>query len=84
MGIIKFEDFSIQEEDNTEVEAANEAAQKFTRSSAGMIQVGAKTPFKTDVKIKKEQWDAMFTKINNLPSAKRGEIIKKLHGLGLM
>ena len=57
---------------------------KFTKSTSGMIPSGKKTEFKTDVKIKKSDWDSMLTKINNLPSVKRAEIIKKLHGLGLM
>jgi hypothetical protein len=59
-------------------------AQKFTRTSAGMVPVGKKIEFKTDAKIAKSEWDAMLVKINAMPSAKRAELIKKLHGLGLM
>lgn len=57
---------------------------KFTKSTAGMIPAGKKQEFKTDVKIKKSEWDAMLVKINDLPAAKRAEVIKKLHDLGLM
>jgi hypothetical protein len=62
----------------------NEIAMKFTKSTAGMIPANKKAEFKADVKIKKADWDAMFTKVNALPTAKRAEIIKKLHQLGLM
>jgi hypothetical protein len=57
---------------------------KFTKTSAGMIPVGSKAEFKTDVKIKKAEWNAILTKVNNLPSAKRSDVIKKLHQMGLM
>ncbi len=57
---------------------------KFTKSTSGMIPAGKKAEFKSDMKIKKEVWDAMLIKVNKLPSAKRSEIIKKLHNLGLM
>jgi len=62
----------------------NEAAQKFTKTSSGMLPVGAKKTVVSDVKIKKDEWDKILTKINNMSSSKRSEIIKKLHGLGLM
>jgi len=71
-------------------EATNEAKinevgpMKFTKSTAGMIPANKKQEFKTDVKLKKSEWDAMFDKINKLTSAKRAEIIKKLHQMGLM
>lgn len=77
MSIIKFDEYFLSEE------SANESI-KFTKSSAGMIPVGKKTELKTDVKLKKSDWDALFTKINNLPSAKRSELIKKIHQLGLI
>jgi len=65
-------------------EDLNEAALKFTKSTAGMIPAGKKAELNADIKIKKAEWDAMLTKINNLPSVKRAEVIKKLHALGLM
>ena len=67
-----------------EPKPTNEAAQKFTRTSSGMLAVGAKKTVVSDMKIKKDEWDKILTKINNMPSAKRSEMIKKLHGLGLM
>lgn len=81
MSIKKFDEF----EKRIDEAKINEVGPlKFTKSSAGMIPVGKKVEIKTDVKIKKADWDAMFTKVNNLPSAKRAEMIKKLHDLGLI
>lgn len=71
-------------EDLNEAKLNEVGPMKFTKSTAGMIPANKKTEFKADVKIKKADWDAMFTKINNLPTAKRAEIIKKLHQMGLM
>lgn len=79
MSIKKFDDFLINEAKLNEI-----APMKFTKSTAGMIPANKKQEFKTDVKLKKTEWDAMFDKINKLTSAKRAEIIKKLHQMGLM
>jgi hypothetical protein len=71
-------------EDLNEAKLNEVGPMKFTKSTAGMIPANKKAEFKTDVKIKKADWDAIFVKVNNLPTAKRADMVKKLHELGLI
>ena len=58
-------------------------ATKFTKTASGaMVQVGAKT--QQELKVNKKQWADMFARFDQLPSAKKQEVLKKLHSLGLL